>query len=634
MSTGNAVGIRMNRKNFLIIVALAVILALVSCSNEVKELPYTVTFDSDGGSTVSSQMVDEGKYVTKPTDPTKSGCNFRGWFKSDGSLFSFETETITKSITLKAKWSDSTEYCTVFFNSCGGSSVNEQKIQKGGKVAKPSNPSYEGFVFDGWVNEEYKSFDFENTAVTSDITLYADWSVKTCKVTFDSKGGSAVDAEIIVSGGKAQKPQDPILTGADFGGWITSDYKFYDFDKAVNSDITLTAVWTERYDTYTVTFESNGGTAVSPQTVKKWSKVVKPQDPVKSGYYFVNWVNSTDNNVFNFDNATVTNNITLKAVWDDKTQYFTVNFNTDGGSYVRPQRLKKGEKVVKPNSPTKNGYDFVCWTDDRGETYSFDNKTVDDNLTLTAKWTLKYYRVGFEINGGTSMSVNEEKVSPGGKAYKPANPTINEKYKTFNYWTLDGTNEYDFSTPVNKDIQLKALWRDYRVGDIGPDGGYIFYDCDEDNDKGNSDGLKSSECGWRYLEAAKSDLKDPIEWGCFSSDNYQTKYNIGSGYKNTELLLVNRNRQYPPSSDYVWKKDIDGKTDWYIPSKDELNLMYVNLHKKGLGSFRNDKYWSSSEYYKDGTHQKFEAWCQNFKDGSQSGEKRNNYCYIRPVRQF
>ena len=91
----------------------------------------------------------------------------------------------------------------------------------------------------------------------------------------------------------------------------------------------------------------------------------------------------------------------------------------------------------------------------------------------------------------------------------------------------------------------------YKVGDTGPAGGLVFYDKGDDSD------------GWQYLEAAPPDFEFTANW---NSANDMCK-----------LLNIN------------------GITGWRLPTKDELNFMYLNLKQKGLGDFSNDMYWSSTE---------------------------------------
>ena len=154
---------------------------------------------------------------------------------------------------------------------------------------------------------------------------------------------------------------------------------------------------------------------------------------------------------------------------------------------------------------------------------------------------------------------------------------------------------------------------EYFLGMTGPAGGFIFYDCDEDNSTGNADGLISTECGWRYLEVAPSDIGEYV-FGYYRPDGTNnsmvgTSQAIGSGRYNTEKLVEYMDidgKAYSDSSgtataEYAAKKCLDfiygGYDDWFLPSRGELDLIYYNLCKRGLGSFSNyNRYWSSSEY--------------------------------------
>ena len=194
----------------------------------------------------------------------------------------------------------------------------------------------------------------------------------------------------------------------------------------------------------------------------------------------------------------------------------------------------------------------------------------------------------------------------------------------------------------------------WRVGSTGPAGGYIFYDCDLDNEKGNADGLVSSKCGWRFLEAAPEDIGTAIfgyyRYGANEKNlcvNGNIEYNknncprneIGCGKSNTEMLMnAMKNEAFVEASGseitdvYAAKMctdySINGYNDWFLPSKDELNLMYVNLKQKSLGSFKDRYYWSSSE------NSSSSAWRQNFYGGIQTGYYRNSGVYVRPIRSF
>ena len=184
----------------------------------------------------------------------------------------------------------------------------------------------------------------------------------------------------------------------------------------------------------------------------------------------------------------------------------------------------------------------------------------------------------------------------------------------------------------------------------GPTGGYVFYDCDADNDSGNTDGLISTECGWRYLEAC------PYHGAWYLFGYYRTssrgnileiggtKTSVGTGKANTELLVnamgenaykasYNQQQADEYAAKYCANRSItvDGVVydDWFLPSKDELNLIYVNLHQNGLGSFKTSyPYWSSSEYNGN------KACVQSFFEGDQRYSERSSILYICPIRAF
>lgn len=159
----------------------------------------------------------------------------------------------------------------------------------------------------------------------------------------------------------------------------------------------------------------------------------------------------------------------------------------------------------------------------------------------------------------------------------------------------------------------------YKVGEAGTCGGWIFYDK----------GFYSN--GWRYLECAPED-SGFVEWGCNGSDVSNTSVNIGKGKKNTELILQasDAKSEMPNTMSSVVKGcKIAGKTDWFVPSRDELNLMFQNLKVKKIGNFTGDWYWSSSQCGG------FNAWYQNFEEGYQDDYGYKSFsAKVRLVRQF
>ena len=134
--------------------------------------------------------------------------------------------------------------------------------------------------------------------------------------------------------------------------------------------------------TFTVTFDSDGGSTVDPKIVDANAKVAKPDDPTKDGFTFVAW-NLLD---FPYDfDSPVTEDITLKAIWKEvEIPSFMVTFDTDGGSAVEAVFVDENTKVAKPDDPSKDGFTFVGWY--LGDAaYDFD-AAVTDNFTLKAMW--------------------------------------------------------------------------------------------------------------------------------------------------------------------------------------------------------------------------------------------------------
>jgi hypothetical protein len=157
----------------------------------------------------------------------------------------------------------------------------------------------------------------------------------------------------------------------------------------------------------------------------------------------------------------------------------------------------------------------------------------------------------------------------------------------------------------------------YKIGDIGPAGGWIFYDKGSFSD------------GWRYLEAAPRDAGGSIAWGLYGKDVAGTEKAVGSGRRNTQLILeaLRRAGETGRAAQICAAFEAGGFKDWFLPSKGELDLMYKNLKTRDLGNFQN-WYWSSSEL--DNSY----AWGQRFSDGDQVNDYKTNANSVRAVRAF
>jgi hypothetical protein len=163
----------------------------------------------------------------------------------------------------------------------------------------------------------------------------------------------------------------------------------------------------------------------------------------------------------------------------------------------------------------------------------------------------------------------------------------------------------------------------YAIGDTGPGGGIVFYDKGDTSD------------GWRYLEAAPAST----EWtnktrGYDGSMLGTTSTSVGSGKANTVAMVAKLTEVGDTGKAAQLCNDLvaGGKDDWFLPSKDELNLMYTNLAAKGLGGFVTTGDDEGPGYISSSETSNRHAWTQHFHDGTQrSGRERS---FVRAVRAF
>ncbi|PKL17071.1 MAG: hypothetical protein CVV49_12985 [Spirochaetae bacterium HGW-Spirochaetae-5] len=181
---------------------------------------------------------------------------------------------------------------------------------------------------------------------------------------------------------------------------------------------------------------------------------------------------------------------------------------------------------------------------------------------------------------------------------------------------------------VDSDVTLYAKWTPYAVKDIGPAGGWIFYD------KG------SYSSGWRYMEAAPDTTETFNKYWSITnplSDNANlgTTLSIGDGLSNTDLIINGLTGQTGVAGYLCYNLSIEnnGKTysDWFLPSYNEITEIYLNLHRASppVGNFLDADYWSSSEVTNQTAYKKrFTA------AGTQVAGNKNENGRVRAVRYF
>lgn len=184
-------------------------------------------------------------------------------------------------------------------------------------------------------------------------------------------GDSEYAKQVLPSGTLATRPDAPAATpGYTFGGWNKADGTAWDYasDK-VTDNITLYAKWAA--NTYTITFDTVGGSEIAPITQDYGTVITAPEAPTREGYTFIGWDKEIPTTM-------PTENMTVTAQWE--INQYTITFDTNGGSEIAPITQDYGTAITVPADPTREGYTFMGWDQEIPTTMPA------ENITLKARW--------------------------------------------------------------------------------------------------------------------------------------------------------------------------------------------------------------------------------------------------------
>ena len=315
---------------------------------------YTVTFQSEGGSEVASQ-IRANTPAAQPDNPTKEGHTFIGWYSGE-SEWDFETP-VTADLTLTAKWQ--INRYTITFDTAGGSEVPSITQDYGTAITPPAAPTRTGYTFAGWDRES------PTTMPAGDMTITARWTVNQYTITFKPENGGE---DIVITqdyGTAITPPAAPTRTGYTFAGW----------DKTIPTtmpagDMTITAQW--QLNRYTITFDTAGGSEVPSITQDYGTAITPPAAPTRTGYTFAGWDKTIPSTM-------PAENMTITARW--QVNQYTITFKPENGGQDIVIKQDYGTAITAPANPTKTGYTFAGW-----------DKTIPStmpagDMTITARWT-------------------------------------------------------------------------------------------------------------------------------------------------------------------------------------------------------------------------------------------------------
>ena len=212
---------------------------------------YTLSYDLNGGDgTIATASVKEGEKVTIPTDPTRNGYKFLGWFteRNGGSKVSSDT-VVTGNITVHARWERIIPTYTVSYDVNGGNgSYSPTTVKEGEKITLPADPTREGYKFLGWFTTPTGGDKVtSDTAVAGNMTLYAHWNEikKSFALTYDTDGGKHIDPVTLADGDRLPLPTST-RRGYTFLGWYDAKdggNRLTPGTSTISGDMTAYARW-------------------------------------------------------------------------------------------------------------------------------------------------------------------------------------------------------------------------------------------------------------------------------------------------------------------------------------------------------------------------------------------------------
>ena len=400
---------------------------------------YTVSFDVQGGSTVESLTVEQGKTVTKPADPVKASFTFSGWHKERECTtpWNFTTDTVTADITLYAKWIPiPPATVSVTFTVKGGNGTLTAKagnteltspasVKKDIDVTFTPNPST-GYEVD------YLLINGEKKSGTT-VTVKADKNI-TAIVKFKTQG--APETQLFTVDYKAEPAT---------GGSISAKY-------------------------------SDGTAFSSGEKIETGTSLVFTAEP-NSGYDISTWTGAAASPDKKTATLTVTANssVTVMFIKQHAANQYTVNFDTQGGSPVASVKVEHGKTVTKPADPVKASFTFGGWYKERECTtrWNFATDTVTADITLYAKWQTTSIIIHFDYR---KMRCGKPGGAPGHELQIPPGTRVQEGDTLLFTATPPTGQEVDAWKIGTKELPVTGRWFRYTVRAQDAENGWLTID--------------------------------------------------------------------------------------------------------------------------------------------------------------
>ena len=353
---------------------------------------YTATFTVDGEAYGDPVTAKKGDSIAAPeTAPVKAGYTFAGWaLEGSTDVLEFPQTMGEADVTYVAIFTALPKYTATFY--ADGVQVGEvNEYYEGDTIVAPQAPTKVGYTFVEWA-PEVGVMPAENVvfnAVYEAKTYTATWVVD--GATYDTTTAT-YDADYVL-------PTPPTKEGNTFAGW----YADASFSTAiaekhtVDGNVTFYAKFTT--DSFTITFDTDGGSAIDPATYAFGATVVEPAAPTKTGYTFAGWSPALPTTM-------PAENITVVAQWTAVASGVTF---MDGDTVVLNIPGVYGDVITTAMVPamSKDGFNFTGWKDAEGNTVTFPQTLGTEALVVYAQWTAKSYYIEF-YNGDEWLAGNNQ----------------------------------------------------------------------------------------------------------------------------------------------------------------------------------------------------------------------------------
>ena len=345
---------------------------------------YTITFDTDGGSTIESITQDYGTDIIAPAAPTKEGYVFDGWDKNIPATMPAE------NLYIKAKWKAKTYNITWIVDGQGTITTVEYNTLPSYGENDPTKTATAEYTY------EFIGWEPELKLATEDATYTAEFREvpNIYTITWDVDGTKTNDS--FAYGAAITAPADPTKEGYTFAGWLPELP-----EKMPAQNIVATAQWAK--NKYKLTFEAEGYEG-EPADVEWGTEIHAPADVSKEGHTLEGWyyTDGDEEKKFNFEaDKMPMHDLTLTAKWT--INQYTITFDTDGGNTIDSITLDYGTAITAPEAPTKDGYTFKEWSPALPETMPA------EDMIVTAIYDYTYTGWITDEKGKTYLENGEKK---------------------------------------------------------------------------------------------------------------------------------------------------------------------------------------------------------------------------------